>query len=309
MVKSVIKAMDALAQFAASRKLAKIDTFVIAGASKRGWTTWLTPAVDERIVAIIPIVMPMGNMIQVINKLWMSLGEWSFALDDYLKMNLMAHLHDPQFQLMADIIDPMVYRDSLAKIPKYLIVSSGDEFFLPDSTREFWSEMPGEKYLRVIPNCEHSLIGHDYFTLLQVAEFINRLVNGTLPGTLQSTIIYSNTTASIIVKPPIPAASVTVWQATTLSETRRDFRLIICGDLNNPACFQPVFWIPANLHPNADGTYSASMNAPSSRWIGFMIEVEYRRDANPDHYMEVTSQVNIVPDVYPFPECGPGHGC
>jgi len=265
--------------------------------------------VDKRIVALVPIVMPMGNMIKVINKLWMSLGEWSFALGDYLDMNLMAHLNDPQFSLMADIIDPMVYKDSLARIPKYLIVATGDEFFLPDSTREFWSEMPGEKYLRVIPNCEHSLAGHDFFTLLQVAEFINRFLNKTLPGNMESTIIRSNSTATIIVKPPIPPTSVTVWQATTLSETRRDFRLIICGNIGNPNCFQPVWWIPSELKPNADGTYSASISALSSRWIGFLIEVEYRRDSNPEHYMEITSEVNIVPDKYPYPPCGGGHGC
>jgi len=248
-------------------------------------------------------------LIKVINKLWQSLGEWSFALDDYQKLHLMNYINTPQFKLMADIIDPMVYHDALAKIPKFLIISSGDEFFLPDSPREFWRQMPGEKYLRVIPNCEHSLAGHDYYTLLQVAEFVNRFLNKTLPGTLDYTLVYSNTTASITVKPPIKPASVTMWQATTLSTTRRDFRLIICGDIGNPNCFQPVLWLPQSLSPNPDGTYSASIRALPDRWIGFMIEVEYRRDDDPDHYMEVTSEVNIVPDRYPFPPCGGGNGC
>jgi len=301
--------MDAIVQFAQQKGFAKINRFMIAGASKRGWTTWLTPAVDERVVAIVPIVMPMGNMIKVINNLWRSLGEWSFALDDYQQMHLMDWLNTPQFDLMADIIDPMVYKDSLDRIPKYLIISSGDEFFIPDSPREFWSELGGIKHLRVVPNCEHSLAGHDYFTLLQVSEFINYFLNGTLPKSLDYQMIYSNTTATIIVKPPQKPASVTVWQATTLSKTRRDFRLIICGDIGNPDCFQPVLWESDELSPASDGSYSVSIRAPSEGWIGFLVEVEYRRDGDPFHYMEVTSEVNIVPDMYPFPPCGGGNGC
>jgi PhoPQ-activated pathogenicity-related protein len=51
-----------MTEFAAAHNFGKLESFLIAGASKRGWTTWLTPAVDERIVAIVPIVMPMLNM-------------------------------------------------------------------------------------------------------------------------------------------------------------------------------------------------------------------------------------------------------
>lgn len=63
------------------------------------------------------------------------------------------------------------------------------------------------------------------------------------------------------------------------------------------------------IEPNPDGSYSASITAPSEGWIGFMIEVEYRRDNDPYHYMEVTSEVNIVPDRYPFAPCSRGNGC
>ena len=44
-----------------SQKMAsvKIEKFMVAGASKRGWTTWTTMAVDKRVFAGIPIVMDM----------------------------------------------------------------------------------------------------------------------------------------------------------------------------------------------------------------------------------------------------------
>jgi len=56
MTKSAVRAMDTVTIFCASDEggHAKVQSFVIAGGSKRGWTTWTTAAVDKRVVAIIP---------------------------------------------------------------------------------------------------------------------------------------------------------------------------------------------------------------------------------------------------------------
>lgn len=55
MVQSVVAAMDAVQSYTSSRGR-EIGSFVVTGASKRGWTTWLTAAIDERVKAIIPMV-------------------------------------------------------------------------------------------------------------------------------------------------------------------------------------------------------------------------------------------------------------
>src|SRR5215471_11380943 len=49
MVKSAVRAMDAIQEFLASDQSGrvKIEQFVVSGGSKRGWTTWLTAAVDK----------------------------------------------------------------------------------------------------------------------------------------------------------------------------------------------------------------------------------------------------------------------
>src|SRR5438132_10533434 len=52
MVKSAVRAMDTVTALLASEQGGKADVknFVVAGGSKRGWTTWLTGAVDKPVV-------------------------------------------------------------------------------------------------------------------------------------------------------------------------------------------------------------------------------------------------------------------
>ena len=37
-------------------------------------------------------------------------------------------------------------------MPKYLIIATGDEFFIPDSTEHFIGQLEGETLMRNIPN-------------------------------------------------------------------------------------------------------------------------------------------------------------
>src|SRR4030095_11776051 len=64
MTKSAVRAMDTITAFCASDKggKVKVDRFVVAGGSKRGWTTWTTAAVDDWVVAIVPIVIDTLNV-------------------------------------------------------------------------------------------------------------------------------------------------------------------------------------------------------------------------------------------------------
>lgn len=63
MVKSAVKGMDAVQEIIAQKTKHKINNFVISGASKRGWTTWLSSAIDDkRVKAIGPMVIDMLNM-------------------------------------------------------------------------------------------------------------------------------------------------------------------------------------------------------------------------------------------------------
>jgi len=242
-------------------------------------------------------------MIDVINQMWRSLGLWTFVFNDYLDMNIMKYLNTPPFKAMADIIDPVIYMKYLANVPKYMIFATGDEFFLPDNARNFYTQLQGDKYLRMVPNAEHSLTPYPALIINNIANFALYIKHGDPIPSLKETIFYSNTTASISVTPSQPPTEATLWYGTTISKTRRDFRLVICSKL--PDCLQPVFWLPQTLKPAANGSYTASVSVPwDGGWTGFVIVLSYKSKYSAGGWFDLTSQVVIVPDMYPFPFCG-----
>jgi len=300
MTKAVVRAMDTIQSFVEDNlpNLPTIDKFVVAGASKRGWTTWTTGAVDKRVVAMIPMVMPILNIVPNMNHHYQAYGGWSFALDDYLKMGLMAYLNRPVFLQMADIVDPWSYRNRLT-MPKMIIAAAGDEFFLPDSAQFFINGLPGEKYLNIMANAEHSLATAYPDVASCISGFYYLIITNTRRPSFEYQIIKSNQTASIIVKTHDTPFEVTMWYATTISSTLRDFRLVICPQI--PQCIQPVFWWPETLQQQPDGTYVATMNAPDYGWTGFQVEMKWLYGP---HTFTATTEINIVPDIMPFPPCG-----
>jgi len=305
MTKAVVRAMDTAQAFTAKLPhVPKIQNFIVCGASKRGWTTWTTAVVDKRVIAIAPIVIPILNLIPTINVMFRVYGEWSFALNDYLDMHIMGFLNKPEFIKMAEIIDPYSYRTRLT-MPKYLICSAGDEFFLPDSTRHFINDLQGPTYLRVVPNAEHSLAPQDIDIAVAVGTWYHMIVHNKPLPRFSWTMIRSNTTAQIIVKTVDKPSYVYLWKATTLSTKKRDFRLFICDDPLR--CFNPVLWWSTELEDQGGGTYVATVDKPPFGWTGFLIELYYEESQNPvdpEATLKFTTEVNIVPDIYPFPPCG-----
>jgi PhoPQ-activated pathogenicity-related protein len=160
MTKSVVRAMDTITSFCASREGGgvAVDKFVVGGASKRGWTAWTAAAVDKRVVGIRPAVIDLLNLEPSFEHHYRACGFWAPAIAEFERTGITRWAHTPQFAALLHIEDPYSYRERLT-MPKYIVNSPGDQYFLPDSSQFYFDDLRREKYLRYLPNTDHSLKG------------------------------------------------------------------------------------------------------------------------------------------------------
>ena len=282
MTKGAVRAMDTVTDFCAKLPNGghKVEKFVVSGGSKRGWTTWTTAAVDKRVVAIAPFVIDMLNIVPSFEHHWRAYGFWAPSVGDYVRENLMAWSGLPQYQKLMDIVEPYSYRERLT-MPKYLVNATGDQFFLPDSWQFYWNDLKGEKYLRYVPNANHSLKDTDAPQSL-VAWY--DLVIGGKPRPKYSWKAEKNgdLTVKVVDKP----SEVRLWQAT--NPEGRDFRLEKIGKV----------WTSTVLQPGKDGTYVGHVEKPAKGFTAYMVELSYPVGSNT---FKTTTGVRVLPDVLPFP--------
>tara|TARA_B110000208_G_scaffold166037_1_gene204655 strand:+ start:174 stop:1187 length:1014 start_codon:yes stop_codon:yes gene_type:complete len=141
MVKAAFQCMRAAAEFTKTMSTPHtLGGWLVAGASKRGWTTWMVGAATcvgahcVEIVAIAPLVPIVPSLVAEMHRQWMAYGGWTFAFADYLAVNLTSHIDDPVMKKLTDAVDPMNFYDRLARIPKVAVLSSDDEFMMMDWT-------------------------------------------------------------------------------------------------------------------------------------------------------------------------------
>ena len=157
MVKSLVKAMDAIQAFAKEKMDVEVKDFVVTGASKRGWTSWLTAASgDRRVKAIAPLVIDTLNMpVQMQNQV-KAFGKPSLMIRDYTARGLVPIPKTPEAQNLWKMVDPWVYRDRIT-VPKMIINGTNDPYWPLDALNTYWDDLKGEKYLLYVPNAGHDL--------------------------------------------------------------------------------------------------------------------------------------------------------
>jgi len=283
MTKSAVRAMDAVTQFAASPDGggSKITRFVVTGASKRGWTTWTTAAVDTRVIAIAPAVIDMLNVEPSFIHHYRAYGKWSDAVKDYEQQGIMNWMGTKEFRALMKIEEPYEYRDRLT-LPKFLVNASGDQFFLPDSSQFYFDELKGEKHVRYVPNASHSLDKSDAQENL-IAFYTEIVADKPRPQIKWS----FEKDGSIKVVAKDRPDNVLLWQAT--NPDARSFRQDAIGNA----------YTSTPLTPSGPNTWVARVNPPAKGWTAFFVELTFASGGK--YPFKETSGIRVLPDTLPYP--------
>src|SRR5262249_25495684 len=149
------------------------------------------------------------------------------------------------------------------------------------SSQFYYKDLSGVKYLRYVPNADHSLKGSDaYETLLACYHAV--LYNDQLPRfawTLQKD-------GSIRVKTKDKPTEVKLWQAT--NPDARDFRVETLG----PKYQSTV------LNEEGKGIYIGKVPEPAKGWTAYFVELTFPSGCQAP--FKFTTNVRVTPDRLPY---------
>ena len=281
MTKAAVRAMDVVSTFTADSTAVKIEEFVVSGASKRGWTTWTTAIVDDRVVAIVPIVIDMLNLIPSFEHHWRAYGKWADAVADYQSAGVMEWQNSQEYQRLVELTEPYNFREKLT-MPKLLLNATGDQFFLPDSWQFYWDNLLGEKHVRYVPNSEHSMRNTDAIESLitfyqmilsnqQRPEFSWKVFNGSI---------------RIQTQKEFQPTAITLWKAH--NPKSRNFQVKEIGRA----------YEATTIPFSQDGNYDIQFDEPTEGWSAFFVELTFPGIG--DIPLKLSTGVVVAPDTYPF---------
>lgn len=179
MAKAVIKAMDVIEAFTKQPGQKPITHFLVTGASKRGWTTWLVGASkDKRVAAIAPMVIDILNVRAQVEHQLQSYGKPSEQIDDYTSAGLLPLLQSDKATRLLELEDPYSYRQIIT-MPKLIILGTNDRYWTQDALNLYWDGLVGPKWVAYIPNSGHGL--EDRGRLLNVLTAFARSIGERKP--------------------------------------------------------------------------------------------------------------------------------
>jgi PhoPQ-activated pathogenicity-related protein len=266
MVKSLVRAMDALQDFAMKEWGVRIEGFIVTGGSKRGWTTWLTAAADARVIAIAPLVIDTLNMKAQLPHQLKSYGKYSEQIKDYVERGLAPPPDTPEAQRLWGMVDPWNYRKRLT-VPAMIINGANDPYWTVDSLNLYWDDLTCDKWVLYVPNAGHDLNQKQENGAKDRDRAINALTaftrhivkNNPMPKLQWKHDNLDGNARLVVSANPMPkAARVWISQAPT-----RDFR--------------KMTWTAADLTLK-DGKYVALLPMPPMGYTAFFGELDFEID-------------------------------
>lgn len=220
MVKSAVRAMDAVTEVARDREGLELEGFTVSGGSKRGWTTWLAAAVDSRVQAIVPIAIDVLEMEAHLEHQIAVWGEYSEQIRDYIDRGIHEELDTERGQALATMVDPIRYREHLT-MPKLPVIGTNDPYWPLDALNLYWDELPEPRWVMYLPNTGHS--ADDYLRLVGGLAVVHRnVVEGDPPlPELRWQFEEGEDALSLTVRSDLEPDRVRTWTARAPT---RDFR-------------------------------------------------------------------------------------
>jgi PhoPQ-activated pathogenicity-related protein len=219
MVKSAQRAMDTVQTVAARQWHLKVERFTVTGASKRGWTSWLTAANDPRVASVAPMVIDMLNMPEQIRLQRDTFGALSEQVQDYERIDLPKRLESDNGHELLAMVDPYSYRTQLVQ-PKLILLATNDRYWPLDALSLYWSGLAEPKRVLYVPNQGHGM--RDIDRLIGALSAAHRYsVRGESMPTVDWAFATTGGKVEVSVQPGRKPRHVFAW---TASSATRDFR-------------------------------------------------------------------------------------
>ena len=275
MVKSAVRAMDSVQVFMSEQasKPHELESFFLAGASKRGWTTWLTAAVDDRVIGIAPLVIDMLNLDEQMKQSVEYYGGYTEATQDYTEFGIQANIDTKEGQDLLKIVDPFEYRDVLT-MPKLILLGAGDQYWTIDAANLYFKDLKGPTYLRYEPNADHG-IDSSMPSIYALVNFYYSVVNG---DPLPKFDWNFQKNGSFSVTSETAPKEVKLW---TAKAPTMDFRLMTVGKV----------WQSVRIEANDEQAYVGQVEKPEEGFAAYFVEMIYAGPLGMDY--SFTTQIGI----------------
>ena len=273
MTKSAVCAMTTAQAAAKQHWNMKIDKFMVTGGSKRGWTTWLTAAVDKRVAAIAPMVYDNLNLPKQMALQKSSYGAASAQIEAYTKLGLIDLLASEKNNALAKIIDPYSYINRIT-MPKLIVNGSNDPYWVFDSASIYYNQLTGSKRIMYAPNSGHGLDDRE------------RVV-GTLAGFYNS-VSSGKTLADISASGKVVNGKLVVSGKVTGDVNKVDVWVAV----NSTRDFRQVKFISAEAKRTGE-VFNATVAIPQGSYVGWYADASQSVSKITAHVSTVASVIKV----------------
>lgn len=267
MARAVIRAMDAL------QAAYGYTAFILAGASKRGWTAWLAALTgDYRVVGVAPMVFDNLRFDAQMHAQIEQWGAFSPRLDDYSRRKLQDLLEDEAGLALARWVDPYFHLSRLS-CPVLSINGANDEYWTVDALSRYWDKVSLPKATLMVPNAGHDL-GDQVWAFRTLGVFARFCADGSTLPRLRAG--FSN--SILRCETEEPTLRLRVWMAQSDDLTFHDKKWSVVAE-----------WHPGTQHPAP--VVGQLQLAASKRNRAVMVEAEFEDPFGPYH---LTSPVRLI---------------